>query len=703
MKSNVYFLLLFISWNGFSQSVRPSADTSGNRYQQYDTVVITALEGQSYNKIPYNIQWVKIPALQKTPRTQLMQHLSLLPSVSSISAGAGINKPVIRGLSFNHIQLFAQGTRIDNQTWDDRHDLGISDNGFTKVEVINGPAALLYGPNAMGGALVFHEAPPAINEKRNGFVQLGFFGNSLGGNLNAGIRAGTEKFYYSVNLTGQMHTNYVQGGEASDPGGGGGEEDKPLAFNSKFTNVAFKGMIGFRKAKSTHQFTYNLYQQSLGIIEDESLENPTNPDKEEERDYEMEAPYQNVMTHIFSTENTFATGKTELVVNAAYQFNARKEYEPGPVLKSKFLGVGLNLQTVTADVQWHSGKNRAAGVTVGVQGFYQDNKNNGNFVLVPDAHISTVGAYLLGHWNLPAWNFLAGFRVDQHQLNMFNTTAAIPDTLNPPITHPQQQLTKKYTPGSFSFGIVYHASETFSIKLNAANAFSAPNYAQLTAFGHHEGTFRFEVGDNTLKMERNLEADLTLDWVGKNVEVSLNGYFNHIRNYIYITPTADSAGPLRIYRWSQHDANIRGIELNFRVHPEEAAWFEGFINAGLLRGTLTNNSGDLPYIPANKVITGITLKKESGQKWQHLYATLQVNAFGEQNKTAQFESATNGYALTDIFLGATPPLGKKHRWDLVVSCTNLFNVGYFNHLSLIKSINVKEPGRNIGVQMRYSF
>ena len=90
-------------------------------YKVFDTVTITALGKQRIANLPYSIQTVDISQLAKTPRRQIMLQLMELPSVSAINTGLGINKPVIRGLSFNHIQLFAQGTRFDNQTWDDRH------------------------------------------------------------------------------------------------------------------------------------------------------------------------------------------------------------------------------------------------------------------------------------------------------------------------------------------------------------------------------------------------------------------------------------------------------------------------------------------------------------------------------------------------------------------------------------------------------
>ncbi len=697
MRITLSLSLILLSLISFAQN--KSADTSPV-FKEYDSVTITALGRQAIINIPYSIQRVNLENLQKTPSRQVMLNLMQLPSVSSISQGISINKPVIRGLSFNHIQLFAQGTRFDNQTWDDRHDIGISDNGFDKVEIVNGPAALIYGPNTMGGAMVFSETPPARGEKPHGFAELGFHSNSVGINFNAGLRASKNDFYYSVNAGYQMHANYVQGGQKEDSM----EEEKPLAFNSKFTNLALKGMAGIRKEKHQHQLTYNLYQQSLGIIEDESLEAINNPDKKEERDYEMEAPYQDVQTHVISLENTFQTGSySELLVNVGYQINHRKEFEPdsaGP--KRGFLGVGLDLNTITGDVQWSLGKTKRLGFTIGAQGFHQKNENIGNLVLVPDADINTVGAFVTSHYGTGAWNFLAGVRVDAHKMETFETIAKIPDTLNPPFARPDQELSRDFTPFSFSVGLVYHANPEVSIKLNAASGYTAPNYAQLTAYGKHEGTFRFEIGDNNLNMEQNVEGDLTVQWENKIVTASFNGYTNMINDYIYLTPTSDVVGPLTVFRWVQHDAKISGLELNFQLHPVDS-WFEGYINAGLLSGKLTDGQGDLPYIPANKIITGLTWKNTDAKKWLNPYVTLQVGAYGSQDKVARFEESTAGYVLTDIFIGAKPPFGKKQRWTAVLFCNNIFNIGYFNHLSLIKSINVQEPGRNIGVQMKFDF
>jgi iron complex outermembrane receptor protein len=695
MRSILIFVALFASAYGFAE--KRTADTS-KPYQLLDTVTITSLGNQPLKNIPYSLQRVALGAGRNVPHTHLMQVLNNNPSVNSISVGSGINKPVLRGLSFNHFQIFANGARIDNQTWDDRHDIGIAENGYDKVEIINGPAALLYGPNAMAGAFVFSETAPSKNEKTNGYAQLGFFGNSMGGNLSAGVRQDKEKFYYTLHASYQMHANYVQGeGEEKVviPG-----EDKPLAANSKFTTYAFKGMVGFRNEKSQHQFTYNFYKQQLGVIEDEST-GGTQP-VTEERDYEMEAPYQDVTTHVISSENKFKTSASELEANIAYQMNDRKEYEPGLLPKSKFLGVGLQLHTFTADVKWNSNKKKLFGISTGIQYFNQQNKNNGNWVLVPDANINTVGGYAVLHYNIDHWNFMGGLRIDAHELSMRKTTSSVPDTITTPFGRPSQDIKRTYSPFSFSAGLVYHVNGEISLKLNAANGYTAPNYAQLAAYGIHEGTYRFEVGNNNLQEERNTQVDLSLLWERPDFSLHLGGYINSIRNYIFIAPTGDSASGYKIYRWKQDDASIRGIEMNLQFHPVSTKWFEAFVNIAIIKGDLSNGN-NLPYIPAQKIITGFNFKKDSWKKWRDLFASVQLQAYGKQDRVAEFEEPTDGYLLADLYLGSQLPLGKQNRWGLNLFCKNLFNKGYYNHLSLIKAIGVREPGRNIGFQLNYRF
>jgi iron complex outermembrane receptor protein len=313
-----------------------------------------------------------------------------------------------------------------------------------------------------------------------------------------------------------------------------------------------------------------------------------------------------------------------------------------------------------------------------------------------------VGAYGLFHWNPGKFNLLAGARLDGHHVQTYVTDIPQPDTFNASFPEPAQAVSRRFIPFSFNLGAVYHLTDPLSVKANLATGYASPNYAQLTSFGRHEGTYRFEIGDNNLDMSQNLEADLGLAYRKNNVKAELRAYSNRIDNYIFLAPTSDSVKDLKVYQWSQHDATINGIEFEFSVRPDFLKQVEWFANAGALRGELRDDNGSLPYIPATKLITGITYHA-GNEKWRDFYSTFQFSAYGSQDDVAAFESSTAGYCLTDLYFGVQPPIGKGHRWQLVLFCNNLFNKKYYSHTSLIKSIGVSEPGRNAGLQVGYKF
>jgi len=540
-------LTLLISQHVFAQN-----DSALKKNVNIDTVQIFALGKRPTNKIPISIEIFKIIQHLKTPGVQLMDQLAKLPSISVISLGNAINKPVIRGLSFNNIQLFANGTRIDNQSWDDRHDIGIADVGYENIEIIKGPSALIYGPNTLGGAIIFEQKAPRLSDKTNGYARVGLFSNSLGSNISTGIQGSKNTFYFKADASVAMHANYVQGGREEESNLQTSKEELPLAGNSKFNNLALKSVVGLDKGKSNHQLTYSLYNQNIGIIEDESVKN-TNLGIPEERDYEMEAPCQQVTTHLLSVQNNFKIGRNNLKTTIGYQINQRKEFEPDSLPKSKILGIGLNLNTVSGDIQFQTDNIKSTGFNIGVQGFFQNNQNKGNLILVPDAHTSTLGMFVLGHTDYRKWNFLYGIRIDHHQLKMYTTIPKITemDTSSISIFAPKQQLEKIYNPYSYSVGFVYHPNKDWSMKINGANGYAAPNYAQLTAFGKHEGSYRFEVGDNNLKMQKNFEIDGSIEYNDASIDASIGGYINSINNYIYIKPESDSVENLRLCKWVQ--------------------------------------------------------------------------------------------------------------------------------------------------------
>ena len=126
-----------------------------------DEVIISTafnkLQAQNVMKVEHE----SIKSLQQKGITTLIEGLTTIPGVSQISTGASIGKPVIRGLSSNRVLVYSQGVRLENQQFGDEHGLGLNDSGIESVEVIKGPASLLYGSDALGGVLYFRSASPA--------------------------------------------------------------------------------------------------------------------------------------------------------------------------------------------------------------------------------------------------------------------------------------------------------------------------------------------------------------------------------------------------------------------------------------------------------------------------------------------------------------------------------------------------------------
>ena len=682
---------------------------------ELEEVLVTSSNTKLPDNIPFSATSLSQMDVRKPASLSVVGNLSAQPGIDKISIGNGIGKPVIRGLSFNQIMLYGQGTRIENQQWDDHHDLGLSDVGIDNVEIIRGPAALIYGADALGGALIFNDEKPAPSGTMTGSCNLGFNTNTLGLTGDLGIK-GTYKsgFFYGVRIGGASHTSYIQGGEAEANSSG---ETEAFAPNSKFMNAVAKVNVGVSKKWGVSKLSYSYLKQMIGIIEDESKSVNTGvSDEEEQRDREMEAPYQDVSTHILSSENTLFTGKSKVNFNIAYQMNDRKEFEPLPD-KQKELAIGLKLNVITYDARWTSNADKPFGITVGTQGTFLNNANNGKEGLVPDADVRDLAGYGVVRYDTKKFNLLGGIRVDMRHIEAEGyekNPGTEEDTLimlhsGDTIKKPETEFQKDYTPVSFSLGVAYHPVREMTIKVNAATGFTAPNYAQLGTYGKHEGTYRFERGNADLKIEQNLEGDLGLIWENQFISVNAGGYINKIWDYIYIANTGDSIvritpdsrDTLPVYDYRQGNATLMGAELGIDIHPKTVKWLDVKATYGIMKGTL-DDGGNLPYIPSGKLIGEVKLSRNRIWELLDTYFSVVVSNYSTQKNVAEYEMSTDGYTLLDLFAGASFKLGKI-KPSFTLYCTNLLNTAYYNQLSLVKYIGVKDMGTNFGIRLTVPF
>lgn len=238
---------------------------------------------------PLKIESMSLDAVRKTGSPTLMTAITQIPGVEQISFGTGIGKPVIRGLSFSRILTIYQGARFENQQWGEDHGLGLNDLGAERIEVIKGPASLIYGSGALAGVINIIEEKPATDNNREGVFQLNTFSNTMGVRANIGLKGSYEDANWGIRYGHENHADYING-------------NNRLIGNSRFNIHTFKAYSGFQKKRLNTRLTYTYAHQMLGIIEEDEMEESLSTTR---HDRSLQLPFQDIQDHLLSSQSTF--------------------------------------------------------------------------------------------------------------------------------------------------------------------------------------------------------------------------------------------------------------------------------------------------------------------------------------------------------------------------------------------------------------
>jgi iron complex outermembrane receptor protein len=540
------------------------------------------------------------------------------------------------------------------------------------VEVIKGPASLLYGSDAIGGVINFIKEKPATQNSISGDYNLQLFSNSLGMTNNMGVKGASEKFFGSIRAGQKTNADFLQGGGN-------------FAANTRFNEHSVKANAGITSNAGLFQLFYDYSQQKLGLAEEEAIEAIS------ERGRKCELFYQQLNTHLLSSQNKIYLGQMKLDVNAAYQNTTLAHFgEPGEY------ELEMALATTTYEAKLYLPSDEKSEYIVGIQGFNQvnTNKNDRETILLPNAATNNYSAFgLLQRTFFDKLKLQTGFRYDYRIL----ATEAVgyPDS-----AAFRSALDKSYGSFSGSLGATLNLSEELLLRANVASAYRTPNLAELTSNGPHET--RQEMGDNTLVPEKSYEADLGLHYHAENFTIDLACFYNRVNDYIYISPTGNiSSEGLPIYQYMQNDSRLYGGEAGIHVHPKSIEWLHIEGTFSTVTG-IQDNGNNLPFIPANKVNLEMRAEKEKFLFLSGAFISLRANTAFNQGNIAPDETSTDGYSLVDIAVGGNLKVQKQMIY-IVLSANNLFDTKYVDHLSTLKEVGMYNPGRNIAFTLRVPF
>lgn len=628
-------------------------------------VVVSGGTVSSQRDNAVKIDILKSEDIQLSGTPNLMEALTEIPGVDMIAMGQGMSKPVIRGLSLNGILIAKDGIRIENYQYSVGHPAGIDDNGAGKVEIIKGPASLLYGSDAVGGVINFISEKPASQGKIEGDFQTQLHSNTLGLNNSFGLKGATKHFFAGGRINYKTHEDYKQGG---------GEYVPNSRFNEWSTNVN----TGYNSKFGTFRLSYYYYKQQVGMTVPAAVSLIT------EQGRKNEIWYQDPHHHLISSYNKLYLGRVQCDVNAAWQSNLRTAYKTTDV---PFVEMRLN--TLTYETKIHLPSSEKSDYIIGLQGMEQSHENLHNRIQqgLPDADISCIGAMVFAQNTFDKLKIQGGVRFDIGEVETNEKEG-------------ETALSEKFFSPNGSFGATYQLTNKATLRANLAKACRMPNLRELLYTGLNNNMY-LVAGEN-LKPEDAYEADISFHYQGTNLSIDVALFYNHINNYIYLAPTGDTVSSgVYIYQTTQDNANLYGGETGIHYHPLFVSWLH-------LKGTYSSVTGKqetgeyLPYIPAHKFRYEIGFEKKSA--WILKNPSLYVSALTalSQDNPSLFETKTDGYTIFNIRANAKIKISNQ-LMVIGLSANNLFDKKYIDHLSTLKSLKYYNQGRNICLSLKVPF
>ncbi len=635
-------------------------------FQMDEVIVATAfnkLQSQNVMKVEHE----SMKSLQQKGTSTLIEGLATIPGVSQVSTGTSIGKPVIRGLSGNRVLVYSQGIRMENQQFGDEHGLGLNDAGVESVEVIKGPASLLYGSDALGGVLYFNPEKFAKTNTFQGDFSQKLFSNTLGSNTSLGLKTSTENWKYIVRGSYNLHSDYKI-------------SDGNRVTNTRYNEQDFKTGIGYSNSNFSSVLRYNFNKLDLGITGNNIAEQTTN--------INTNYPKQGVFNHLLSLNSTVFFKNSKIDIDLGFISNDRSEF-----IESATANLHMKLKTMNYDLKYHLPKISNVEFIFGIQGMRQTNLNSGIEFLIPDATTNDFGVFGTSNYEWKSNVFQAGIRFDNRNISSESHGISGNESSF-------EGINKTFNSINGSLGYKTNLKENLTLRLNLASGFRAPNLAELTSNGVHDGTNRYEIGNSALKTEQNVQTDLNLEYKNSHFEFFANGFYNHINNYIYTNPSGLIIAGNDVFNYIQNNAILYGGEMGIHLHPHPLDWLHFESSFESVTGKKEN--GDyLPLIPANN--WNNTLRAEFNIKnWlKDGFATLNVSDTFNQNNVSGFETKSNGYTLVNFGIGGDLKFGKT-AFNIHLNGNNLLNKSYIAHLSRLKTDGIPNIGRNIVLGINFN-
>ncbi|WP_231495032.1 TonB-dependent receptor [Prevotella sp. P6B1] len=706
--------LLAIGMSALAQTEREHKhpnDSSDVFYKhlKLNDLIVTGVTGDTKLKhatAPVSIVTPKV--LHATASTNIIDAIARQPGVSQITTGSGISKPIIRGLGYNRVVVISEGVRQEGQQWGDEHGIEVDGSTVNSVEILKGPASLMYGSDAMAGVVILHEEPTLAEGEMKAHAGTEYQSNNGLFGYHLSMAGNQQGFVWDARYSEKMAHAYKNKYDGYVPG-------------SQFRERAGRLMLGMNKQWGHSRLTATAYHLTPSIIEGERDEETGDLIAEYSplTSYSKTLPFQQVKHFKLVSDNSINLANGYLKAIIGYQQNRRQEFEESADEYELY----FKMHTLTYDVRYVTHEWDGWKLSAGIGGMYQRSVNKGEEYLIPDYRLFDFGLYTTATKQIgDKWTFNGGFRYDHRRL--------YGDGLMEDGEIRFVDFSRHFNGFTGSIGAVCNINDQWNLRLNLARGFRTPNMSELASNGVHEGSIRYELGTQKLKAEYSLQADLGIDLTSEFVSAQLALFANRIDNYIFThrLPEEIEEGYLT-YAYTQGDARLLGFEAVIDFHPVHSVHFGNtfsFVDAQLLHQSAETKY--LPFTPAPRWTSELKWElmhhshptvghhqhathATNSLKLNNLYVSAGIECYLKQSHiycADQTETYTPSYLLLNLQAGTDIQIGKKKIAEFYVTADNLLNKAYQNHLSRLKYAEfnvltgrqgVYNMGRNITMKL----
>ena len=335
-----------------------------------------------------------------------------MPGVSTLTTGPNVSKPIIRGLGYNRVLTLFDGVRQEGQQWGDEHGIEVDQFLIDRIEVVKGPASLMYGSDALAGVVNLLPARAVSPGTMTGSM-LGNYQTNNGGIAGSfNIDGNSKGIIWGARFSNKLASNYQNKYDGR-------------VYGTKFNEKDFNAYIGVNRSWGYSHLNVSMYD-NLQEIPDGSRDSTsrkfTQQISEEDTvrpivsdavlsSYELAALHQHVQHYRASTISSFYLGKSRLAVNLAYQQSIRREFNHPQ--HADIAGLYLILNTLSYDMKLHLPEWRAWETTVGVNGMYQKNAaEKGTELVIPSYTNLDLGPFVHAKRSFGKVDLETGVRYD---------------------------------------------------------------------------------------------------------------------------------------------------------------------------------------------------------------------------------------------------------------------------------------------------